>query len=295
VAVALLAAAGAYLFYIRTTQPLKKPLKVKADTVPDIEDLNPFECGFDRPLEGQYVEMHGDVKPLQFHLLLSTAAPPTLWNSDPVESSAMLGTVQKGIGKFPKSRKGACHMYYDPKSSATSHTMLWYPKRVALSGVSEGNIEALLVAIGEDNLDLLPEGVAAAPLKGTDILVCCHRQRDARCGYCGPVLVAEFEKELEDPKYKAAGEVRVHKVSHVGGHKYAGNVLVYGPKTLDWYAYVRQTDVAEVCEKVIMGGQWIPRIWRGRVGVDAEESDRLKQQCLAAHQPSGGVLSRIFG
>ena len=29
VAVALLAAAGAYLFYIRTTQPLKKPLKVK--------------------------------------------------------------------------------------------------------------------------------------------------------------------------------------------------------------------------------------------------------------------------
>ena len=60
----------------------------------------------------------------------------------------------------------------------------------------------------------------------------------------------QFEKELEDPKYKAAGEVRVHKVSHVGGHKYAGNVLVYGPKTLDWYAYVRQTDVAEVCEKV---------------------------------------------
>ena len=77
---------------------------LQADTVPDIEDLNPFECGFDRPLEGQYVEMHGDVKPLQFHLLLSTAAPPTLWNSDPVESSAMLGTVQKGIGMWRKWR-----------------------------------------------------------------------------------------------------------------------------------------------------------------------------------------------
>ena len=57
------------------------------------------------------------------------------------------------------------------------------------------------------------------------IFVCCHEAVDKRCGYCGPRLVDAFEDYVKENSL--GDRVKVVKTSHVGGHKYAGNVMVF--------------------------------------------------------------------
>ncbi|KAK4148203.1 Sucrase/ferredoxin-like-domain-containing protein [Dichotomopilus funicola] len=75
------------------------------------------------------------------------------------------------------------------------------------------------------------------------VLICGHGGRDQRCGLYGPVLQAEFEKRLPEQGVEVLAEgvsetpkggyaARVGQISHIGGHKFAGNVIVYIPPTL---------------------------------------------------------------
>ncbi len=80
------------------------------------------------------------------------------------------------------------------------------------------------------------------------VLICGHGGRDIRCGTLGPMLQQEFERKLErqnipilrDPPVAEAVEIntdvegysptaRVGLISHIGGHKWAGNVIIYIP------------------------------------------------------------------
>lgn len=73
------------------------------------------------------------------------------------------------------------------------------------------------------------------------ILLCSQRTRDVRCGQSAPLLRKEFERhlrplglfrELDDER---PGGVGIYFVSHVGGHKYAANVIVYRRRDFTWY------------------------------------------------------------
>jgi len=59
------------------------------------------------------------------------------------------------------------------------------------------------------------------PFNAQLVLVCCHGNRDSRCGEQGPVVYDAFKKALES---RNIGEdvVMVRQSSHLGGHKYAG-------------------------------------------------------------------------
>lgn len=65
------------------------------------------------------------------------------------------------------------------------------------------------------------------------ILMCSQRTRDARCGQSAPLLRKELERHLRplglyrDLHDERPGGVGVYFISHVGGHKYSANVLVY--------------------------------------------------------------------
>ncbi|KAJ3578064.1 hypothetical protein NPX13_g2499 [Xylaria arbuscula] len=87
------------------------------------------------------------------------------------------------------------------------------------------------------------------------VLICGHGGRDMRCGRMGPVLQAEFEKQLPKAGFEVLqGPVldesvsapalsgtdtggarpptaRVGLISHIGGHKFAGNIIIYLPPT----------------------------------------------------------------
>lgn len=65
------------------------------------------------------------------------------------------------------------------------------------------------------------------------VLLCSHKTRDARCGQSAPIIKKELERHLRplgllrDLHDDRPGGVGIYFVSHVGGHKFAANMLVY--------------------------------------------------------------------
>jgi hypothetical protein len=65
------------------------------------------------------------------------------------------------------------------------------------------------------------------------ILLCSQGTRDARCGQSAPLLRRELERQLRplglyrDLHDERPGGVGIYFISHVGGHKYSANMMVY--------------------------------------------------------------------
>ncbi|KAI2643319.1 FMI1 protein [Xylaria nigripes] len=138
------------------------------------------------------------------------------------------------------------------------------------------------------------------------ILICGHGGRDMRCGIIGPVLQAEFERLLpraglsllqgpvldesvsEPALIGTAGAklpgVRVGLISHIGGHKFAGNVIIYIPPEFKdsagtthplaghgvWYGRVEPKHVEGVIQETIIKGNIISDHFRGAIKQNGE-------------------------
>ncbi|CRK46983.1 hypothetical protein BN1723_001258 [Verticillium longisporum] len=148
------------------------------------------------------------------------------------------------------------------------------------------------------------------------VLICGHGGRDARCGITGPVLRSEFETQLDaagvhvlqgevegdveenqgrrleegatahdggdGAPQRGAAAARVGLISHIGGHKFAGNVIVYVPpgmKAQDgtehglagkgiWYGRVEPRHAEGIVKETILGGRVIADMFRG--GIDQQ-------------------------
>ena len=139
------------------------------------------------------------------------------------------------------------------------------------------------------------------------VLICGHGGRDARCGIMGPLLRSEFEDKIqgtgggelelrtgpvEIESYEdrsrtrvtgsssGARGVRVGLISHIGGHKFAGNVIVYLPPSLKreggephplaghgiWYGRVEPKHVEGIIKETILNGNVVENLFRG--GID---------------------------
>ncbi|KAK1318942.1 hypothetical protein QJS10_CPB04g01362 [Acorus calamus] len=120
-------------------------------------------------------------------------------------------------------------------------------------------------------------------LTGCHVFVCCHGSRDVRCGVCGPELVQRLKEEIV-----AEGmddEVHVRACSHVGGHKYAGNLIIFGPCggvaiAGHWYGYVTPDDVPVLVNEHIRKGKIVHRLWRGQMGLSVEQQKKIFGESL---------------
>ncbi|KAK9481166.1 Sucrase/ferredoxin-like-domain-containing protein [Lipomyces japonicus] len=100
------------------------------------------------------------------------------------------------------------------------------------------------------------------------VLICGHATRDARCGIAGPLLEKEFIAVLKskglifDEQSKTG--VRVAQVSHLSGHKYAGNVVMLTRDgTSIWYGLVQPENVQGIVKETIENGRIITELYRG--------------------------------
>lgn len=110
--------------------------------------------------------------------------------------------------------------------------------------------------------------------------MCTHGSRDCRCGDLGEPLYQALVKEARRRKLggemgdaEAEDGVRIARVGHIGGHKWAGNALVYHEDgRADWYGLLRDTDAGELLDFAISSETtpWWAR-WRGRLGMGSEE------------------------
>ncbi|KAJ5133741.1 hypothetical protein N7448_001238 [Penicillium atrosanguineum] len=94
------------------------------------------------------------------------------------------------------------------------------------------------------------------------ILLCSQRTRDARCGQSAPLLRREFERHLRplglyrDMDDTRPGGVGIYFISHVGGHKYSANVIVYRRRDFEWY----KREEAETVDEGAAQGIWLARV-----------------------------------
>ncbi|GAO52216.1 hypothetical protein G7K_6299-t1 [Saitoella complicata NRRL Y-17804] len=106
------------------------------------------------------------------------------------------------------------------------------------------------------------------------VLICSHRKRDKRCGITAPYLRNEFERSLRshnlwrDPDdSRPNGGVGVFFVSHIGGHKFAGNVIIYRKEKGEgiWYGKVEPCHVERIVEETVVSGMVFEGLLRGGV------------------------------
>ena len=125
-------------------------------------------------------------------------------------------------------------------------------------------------------------------MPGASILICGHNARDTRCGILGPLLREEFCSYLNakersigsrgEQQYTAQNSCsRVALTSHIGGHAFAGNVVIYLPKTFKmpsgelsplagmgiWYGRVEPRHVWGIMEETVQRGSVIQELLRG--------------------------------
>ncbi|CAN9367810.1 unnamed protein product [Alternaria alternata] len=102
------------------------------------------------------------------------------------------------------------------------------------------------------------------------VLICGHGGRDQRCGILGPLLQSSFRSEFKRRRIDAD----VGLISHIGGHKYAGNVIVYLPPSIEdntlkgsgiWYGRIGPENVEGVVEETVVKGRVITELLRGGV------------------------------
>ena len=111
-----------------------------------------------------------------------------------------------------------------------------------------------------------------------------------RCGVMAPALEQEFQRVLLSQGYTSASSdgaiidaphhANIGLISHVGGHKYAGNVIVYIPPGMTigdaephplagkgiWYGRVEPKHVQGIVNETILGGRVVTDHFRG--GID---------------------------
>lgn len=121
---------------------------------------------------------------------------------------------------------------------------------------------------------------AAEPITTPTVLICGHGGRDQRCGVLGPLLQSRFREAFSQRGIDA----EVGLISHIGGHKYAGNVIVYLPPGMQgnpwagagiWYGRVGPDNAADVVDKTVVKGEVIFDLLRGGVTRDGRDVARI--------------------
>ncbi|KAH7089614.1 Sucrase/ferredoxin-like-domain-containing protein [Paraphoma chrysanthemicola] len=144
----------------------------------------------------------------------------------------------------------------------------------------------------EQKSHLLRNDAVAAKLPSAEdittptVLICGHGNRDSRCGILGPILQSSFESEFA----RRGIDADVAQISHIGGHKYAGNVIIYLPPGLRenalagagiWYGRVGPENVEGVVEETIVKGRVVVELLRGGILTGGGNVSRMVEEQLA--------------
>ncbi|KAI9012601.1 Sucrase/ferredoxin-like-domain-containing protein [Phycomyces nitens] len=109
------------------------------------------------------------------------------------------------------------------------------------------------------------------------VLVCGHGAKDKRCGTIGPMLKQSLEEALDVQGIRT----QVALVSHLGGHAFAGNLVIYlhqGQRAI-WYGRVTPCLCPDIVQHSMAQDKVIDALVRG---VFEAGTTALPQKCLPA-------------
>lgn len=176
-------------------------------------------------------------------------------------------------------------------SESTNGDILIFPDMIRYRGLTHSDVDGFVENVLVEGGEWVGKN---EPLSGSHVFVCCHGSRDRRCGVCGPALVKKFQEEIELRGLK--DEVFVSPCSHIGGHKYAGNLIIFsssvqGKVNGHWYGYVTPDDVSVLLDQHIGKGEIVDPLWRGQMGLTVEEQKQSHERRLQQDEvkDEGGV------
>ncbi|CAI7628656.1 unnamed protein product [Penicillium viridicatum] len=213
--------------------------------------------------------LYGEIKEFHAHVLVATGQSD--WKEKHVEN--MTGSLMEAFDEA-KSDHGrimvSASNLTSPEQSTTEETsskattVLILPSFTYVDSVTQTDVPDLISRYIDHPTEQQNGNGTISPAKGMSarpceldyvILLCSHGRRDARCGITAPLIKRELERHLRplgldrDADDSRAGGVGIYFVSHVGGHKFSANVLIYRKKDqqMIWLARVRP----EHCEGIV--------------------------------------------
>ncbi|CAI6316998.1 unnamed protein product [Periconia digitata] len=203
-------------------------------------------------------ELYGHVKGWSTHLIVGTGK--TDWVRDVAdEKGSIMEAVDKGDVK-PDNGKLMLSASNIPIPDHSDHstTVLLLPSFQFIDHVTPANTPDLIKnfvnkgptntssfpfvqeqSVDESAESGIPPTLSAPALTARPcphkylILLCSQKTRDARCGQSAPLLRRELERHLRplglyrDLHDERPGGVGIYFISHVGGHKFSANVMIY--------------------------------------------------------------------
>ncbi|CAL9773884.1 unnamed protein product [Musa acuminata subsp. burmannicoides] len=233
------------------------------------------EYGFQRPGFGKG-PLVGTVQPYDRHLFLCYKSPE-VWPSH-VEGSEsdrlprfLAGEIKNWASSIDKKTRLTICEGVDGTDFSNGDVLI-FPDMIRYRRLTHFDVEHFVDEVLKKNSEWLP--CTPEPLSGSYIFVCAHGSRDRRCGVCGPILIKGFKEEITSRDLQ--GQVFVSPCSHIGGHKYAGNVIIFSPNASGqvaghWYGYVTPDDVPILLEQHIGKGKIVDHLWRGQMGLSEDE------------------------
>ncbi|KAF8714560.1 Sucrase/ferredoxin-like, partial [Rhizoctonia solani] len=224
-----------------------------------------------------------------FHLILQTPYPPPTWPSKLQDASPLL----RDISALLKQHGGIVNFAWAPPLSETPTEgsssvggvwqesdkpesykgILYSPDRdpYTMPVVSKSSLPELSSIIPRPLQSpgaLSPPNSRSPAAKVIDIYVCTHGARDCRCGDIGGEIAYAL-RAMKRP------DVRVFDIGHVGGHKWAGNVIVF--PSGDWYGNLRPKDLPQLVDHITGPDRVEPwwAHWRGRMGLTKDMQSAL--------------------
>lgn len=123
------------------------------------------------------------------------------------------------------------------------------------------------------------------------VLVCIHGSRDCNCGERGGDMFKILKDMVE--MTGLTNSVKIYGISHIGGHKFAPNTIMY--PSGDWHGNLSEldsNDAQEILFDALANGGIAGGVreraadpvmidkWRGRIGMNKQEQLKLYEQVL---------------
>jgi hypothetical protein len=187
--------------------------------------IDPVEYGTKRGLTEDECancskSMIGSIKPYDKHLILCAHGLPTTWISE-IKDEGVAEQLNQAIVNCKAKYILTATDYTPAGTDDTSIHLIVYPNGVLFSLPRAADFTPFIHQLITADTSSIPQ----SPLPWTTlVLVCCHQARDNRCGRAGPQVIEEATAQLAQ---RGTTTVAVLPTSHIGGHKFAGVLVVY--------------------------------------------------------------------
>ncbi|CAI7678079.1 unnamed protein product [Penicillium pancosmium] len=234
--------------------------------------------------------LYGHIKAFNAHVLVATGQSDWKEKVEHEKGSLMEAfdqpSANSGLGRIMVSASNLHIPEQETGEQPKRTSVLILPSFTFVDSVSQADVPSLVHKYIDNpsekknahNGTAIPgTGMSARPCElDYVILLCSHRRRDARCGITAPLIKRELERHLRplgldrDADDSRPGGAGIFFVSHVGGHKFSANVLVYRKKDqqMIWLARVRPEHCEGIIKYTILQGKVVHPDTQLRGGFD---------------------------